>query len=162
MALPTLKHCNLRSSPTCRLFDSGCESAPRSRRRDLLGCLALKVSVALETGDVIRDEHVRVLPRDAGSVRNLAPESGEQVRRAELDVVEHLSHSVAVYEVSHLVASTVRLRQSDVHRVRVAEQIVQVAQDLLIGARQKNPDDVGITVVERVKLEALLRSAVPD
>ena len=61
----------------------------------------------------------------------------------ELDVVQHLGHGVAVHQVGDLVAL---LGQPDVHGVGVAEQVVQVAQDLLVGAGQEDAEDVGLAL----------------
>ena len=61
----------------------------------------------------------------------------------ELDVVEHLGHGVAVDQVGDLVAL---LGQPDVHGVGVAEQVVQVAQDLLVGAGEEDAEDVGLAL----------------
>ena len=48
------------------------------------------------------------------------------------------------------------------HGVRVAEQVVQVAEDLLIRAGQKDADDVRIAVGEGVQLQALVRRPISD
>ena len=38
-------------------------------------------------------------------------------------------------------------------RVGVAEEVVQVAQDLLVGAGEEDAEDVGLALVHRVELE---------
>ena len=54
----------------------------------------------------------------------------------ELDVVEHLANRVALDDrLEHDVARRV---EADVHRVRVAEQVVEVAEDLLIRADEED------------------------
>ena len=90
------------------------------------------------------------MPAEILGVGNLAAEGGQQIRGVELDVVEHLGHGVAVNQVGDLVAL---LGEPDVHRVGVAEEVVQVAQDLLIGAGKEDPEDVGLPFVHRMKLE---------
>ena len=68
----------------------------------------------------------------------------------ELHVVQHLRHGVAVHEIGDLIAL---LGQSHVHRVGIAEQVVQVAQDLLIGAGQEDAEDVRLVFQHRMQLE---------
>ena len=75
---------------------------------------------------------------------HLAPEGRQQVGGLELHVVQHLGHGVAVDQVGDLVAL---LGQPDVHRVGIAEQVVQVAEDLLVGAGQEDAQDVGLALV---------------
>ena len=54
----------------------------------------------------------------------------------ELDVVEHLADRVALDHARRGRRSPFVV-QADVHRVGVAEQVVQVAEDLLVGADQE-------------------------
>ena len=51
--------------------------------------------------------------------------------------------------------------EADVHGVRVAEQVVQVAEDLLIGAEEEHAEVVGLAV-ERVQLQRALDVAQVD
>src|SRR3712207_7658191 len=60
--------------------------------------------------------------------------SGQQLVRGILDVGQHLAHGVALDDVVHVDAAL--LIQADVDRVGVAEQVVQVAEDLLVGPQQ--------------------------
>ena len=53
-------------------------------------------------------------------------------------------------EIRDLVAAA---RQPDVHGVRIAEQIVQVAQDLLVCAREEDAEHVRLAVAPLVQLE---------
>ena len=77
----------------------------------------------------------------------------------ELDVVEHFLHRVALdHRVEHDVAVLV---EADVHRVRVAEQVVQVAEDLLVGADQEDAEVVRLAV-EGVQRQRLLDVAAVD
>ena len=67
----------------------------------------------------------------------------------ELDVIEHFLDRVPLdHRVEDDVASSV---EADVHGVRVAEQVVEVAQDLLVGADQEHSQIVRFAVdaVER-------------
>ena len=59
----------------------------------------------------------------------------QQVVLEVLDVGEHLLDAVAAHDVRQARAPGVV--EVDVHDVRVAEQVVQVAQDLLVGADQE-------------------------
>ena len=52
--------------------------------------------------------------------------------------------------------------QTDVHRVRVAEQVVQVAEDFLIRAGEEDAEHVGLAVAELVQLEARVARLVAD
>ena len=54
-----------------------------------------------------------------------------------------------------------RLFEADVHRVRVAEEVVQVAEDLLVGADQEHPQVVGLAV-DRVQRQRPLHVAAVD
>src|SRR4051812_10365209 len=65
-----------------------------------------------------------------------------------------------MHQVCDLVAF--RRRQSDADRVGISEKVVQISQDFLIGASQKNPDDVWVTIVERVQLQTLAHRSVAD
>src|SRR3982751_6926046 len=98
--------------------------------RELPSRFALRVGVPVEPRDIIRDEHVRFLSRDSSGVGDFAAESRQQIRSAELYVVEHLGDGVSVDEVGDLVA--LGLGQTDVNRVRIAEEVVEIAKDLLI------------------------------
>jgi hypothetical protein len=62
-----------------------------------------------------------------------APDPGHQVVLAVADVVQHLGDRVAGHHVVDEVAAA--RAQRDLHRVGVAEEVVQVAEDLLVGAR---------------------------
>ncbi len=84
------------------------------------------------------------------ALANLAAEGGQQIGGVELDVVEHLGHGVPMNQVGDLVAL---LGEPDVDRVGVAEEVVQVAQDLLVGAGEEDPEDVGLPFVHRMQLE---------
>jgi hypothetical protein len=84
---------------------------------------------------------------------HLAAEGADQRLRVELHVVEHLGDRVAVDEVGDLVA--VRVAEAQVHGVGVAEEVVQVAQDLLVGAGQEDAEDVRLVRRDGVQLEAL-------
>src|SRR6185369_17151851 len=67
---------------------------------------------------------------------------------------------VAMHEIRDLVAA-VRV-ETDVHRVRVAEQVVQVTEDFLIGAREENAEHVRFAVAELVQLETRVAALVAD
>ena len=109
----------------------------------LLRRFAFEVRVPLQPCHVVRDEVVRVGAADVLHLRHLAAERLQQVGRAELHVVEHLGHRVAMHEVTDLVALG---GEVDVHRVRVTEQVVQVAKDLLICAGEEHAEDVRLAV----------------
>ena len=97
----------------------------------------LQVRVPLEARYIVGDKRIRFLPGDSLRRSDLAPESRKQVGRAVLHVGENFGHRVAVHELGYFVSV---FRQPDVHRVRIAKKIVQVAEDFLIRARQKNAE----------------------
>ena len=94
------------------------------------------------------------------AARDLSSERLQQVRRAELHVVQHLGHRVAVHEIGHLIPAV--RAEADVHRVRVAEQVVQVAEDFLIRAGEEDAEHVRLAVAELVQLEARVACLVAD
>jgi hypothetical protein len=114
----------------------------------LLRGLALQVRVALQPGHVVRDEVVPVRAVEVLCLGDLPAEGLQQVRRPELHVVEHLGHRIAVHEVADLVAV---VGEADVHGVGVAEQVVEVAQDLLIGTGEEHAQDVRLPVAPLVQ-----------
>src|SRR5262245_32352830 len=69
----------------------------------------------------------------------------EQLLRVVLHVRQDLAHGVSLDDtVEHNLAALV---ERDVHRVGVAEEIVQVAEDFLIGAQEKRPEIIRLPVV---------------
>ena len=81
------------------------------------------------------------------------------VSGVELHVVEHLADGVALDDrLEHHLAVVV---QADVHGVGVAEQVVQVAEDLLVGADQERAQVVRLAV-ERVQRQRALDVAAVD
>src|SRR5690606_28645397 len=120
--------------------------------------IPLEVRVPGESLDIVRDEGVRLLPRQPGRPVDLLPEGRDQRLRVELHIVQDLRDGVAVYEVGDLVGVSIAA-EAEVHGVRIPEQIVQIAEDLLVGAGEEDPQDVLVAVLERVKLEgSLLRT----
>ena len=77
----------------------------------------------------------------------------------ELDVVEHFADRVALdHRVEH---DRVVVIQRDVHGVRVAEQVVEVAENLLIRADQEHAEVIRLAV-ERVQRQRFLDVAAVD
>src|SRR6187397_2763988 len=71
----------------------------------LPGRLSFQVRVPFEASHVIRDEGVRLLSRQRGRRAHLTAERRQELRGAELHVVEHFGDGVALYEVSDLVGA---------------------------------------------------------
>src|SRR5438477_374257 len=86
----------------------------------------------------VTQEAVRLLTGEVLRVADFPPEGGEQVGAVELHVVEHLGDGVPMHQVGHLVAL---VGEPDVDGVGVAEEVVQVAQDLLVGTGEKDAED---------------------
>ena len=84
----------------------------------------------------------------------------EQVGLEVLDVLEHVLHALAAQDVRQ--ARPAGLVEVDVHDVRVAEQVVHVAQDLLVRADQEEAEVVGLVLLQRVQLERALDVAQVD
>ena len=106
--------------------------------------IPFQIRIPLQPRHVVRDE--RCSPPAASGPSRCRPCAGTSPAGrtgVELHVVEHLGHRVAVHQVGDLVAL---LGQPDVHRVGVAEQVVQVAQDLLVGAGQEDAEDVRLAL----------------
>src|SRR6476620_6519205 len=97
--------------------------------RGLLRRVALEIRVALETRDVVGDERVRLLTADVLRRADLSPKRLQQIRAAELHVVQDFGHGIAVHEISNLISSAAT--KPDVHGVRIAKEIVQIAEDFL-------------------------------
>ena len=68
----------------------------------------------------------------------------EQHLGVELDVVEHLADGVALDQ--RVEPRLAVLVEADVDGVRVAEQVVQVAEDFLVGADQEDAQVVRLAV----------------
>ena len=65
----------------------------------------------------------------------------DQFGPAETDIVEHVGHGISLDQrLDHDIAF---VGEVDVHGVRVSEQVVQVAQDFLVGADEECPEHVG-------------------
>ena len=89
------------------------------------------------------------MPGEILGIGNLATEGGQQIRGIELDVVEDLGDRVSVNQIGDLVTL---LGEPHVDRVGIAEEVVQVAQNLLIGAGKEYPEDIGLPFLHRMKL----------
>ena len=90
---------------------------------------------------------------------HVAAELFEQGGGFELHVIQHFAHGIAVdHRVEHHIALFIEL---NVHGIGVAEQVVQVAQDLLIRAHQKRARIVRLAV-ERVQRQGFLHVAAID
>ena len=87
-----------------------------------------------------------------------AAHARDEVLLVVLHVGEHLGHRVAL---DHVLDAVVVAVDPDVHGVGVAEEVVQVAQDLLVGADQEGGDQV-LAAVRAVQLEEALHVAQVD
>src|SRR5215471_3989843 len=118
-----------------------------------------EVGVALEGFLVALHEAARLGHREALLAQrrlDQAAHARDQVFLVVLHVREHLGHRVAL---DHVVDAVVVAVDLHVHRVGVAEQVVQVAQDLLVCADQERGDQV-LFAVRAVQLEEALH--VPE
>src|SRR6185437_10746523 len=157
---PSTEGCPIRRASSPRSFVAMMIAAMDSKRDiSLSSRLAFQVRVPLEARDVLRDEHVRYVARDRRRRLHLPPERRQQVRRPELHVVQHFRDRITVHEIGDLVSL---LRQANVNGIGITEQVVEVAEDLLIRARQENPEHVEIRVAERMQRHARLAGPAAD
>jgi hypothetical protein len=78
----------------------------------------------------------RLMPLAAHGLLGEAAHARHQILARVADVLEHVGHGVAGDHVFDLVAAA--RRQRHVHGVGVAEEVVQIAQDFLVGAGQED------------------------
>ena len=102
------------------------------------------------------DQQFRLLLTDGSSLNRflcrLADTFNHRVMTI-LNVTEDFGHRVAGNVVIQRVA---RGRHRDVNRVRVTEEVVQVAQNLLVGSRQEDAQKILLTAFNVMNLESLL------
>ena len=112
-----------------------------------MGLRLFKISIPLQPALVETQELLRLLERDhvrtQGAFHVLA-HLRRQLVGGVLHVVQHLADRVAFDD--GVEADRAVLVEADVDRVRVAEQVVQVAEDLLIGAEQERAEVVWVAV----------------
>src|SRR5437764_6873645 len=85
---------------------------------------------------------------------DILAQGGHEAVDVELDVVEDLTHGIALdHGVENGVADLVEL---DMDGVGIAEQVVEVAQDFLVSAEQESAEVVILAVGERVQREGAL------
>ena len=82
-------------------------------------------------------------------VLHMAAQRAQEVRLGVVDVLEHFADAVAPQDVGELRAA--RIIQVHVHDVRVPEQVVHVAEDLLVGADQEEGHEVRVVGLLVVK-----------
>ena len=90
---------------------------------------------------------------------HVRPKLAQQHLGIELYVVENLADGVALDQRVEACAA-VRV-EADVHGVRVAEQVVKVSEDLLVGADEKYPEVIR-GAVDRVQRQRFLHVAAVD
>ena len=125
----------------------GQRSARRTLRARSSCGLPFEIGIAFQSGHIVRDEGVRLAARDAVAFCTLRRNVARRCRRVELHVVQHFGDGVAMHDVGDDVAAI--LGQLHVHGVRVAEQVVQVAENLLIRAGEEDAEDVVFAVAAR-------------
>src|SRR5688572_9957630 len=90
----------------------------------------------------------------------VAREARVELARIVLHVAEHRARGVALDDL--LDPPAVRVVEADVHDVRVAEQVVQVPEGLLVGADQERAEVILLARHELVHLERALGLALGD
>ena len=106
-----------------------------------------QVSVAVQSVLIVAEQVAGLLvsePPFPHRQFHVAAQTRDQRIRLELHVVQHLANRVAFdHGVEHHFA---RFVQPDMDRVGIAEQIVQVAENLLIGAQQERAQVIVLAV----------------
>ena len=99
--------------------------------------LLLEVGVISQAGNQFALEALALFGGDT-SLDQLLAIGALQIFRIDVYVAQEVMGAVAAHGLNETVAASAV--EFDVDRMRVAEQIVHVAQDFLIGANQKNAD----------------------
>jgi len=110
----------------------------------------LQIGVAIQARTVVAHKVVAFLTSDFARTHAIVDprlDVAHQLLGAELHIVEYLGNSLTI---NHLVYLVVVFVDVDVHRIGVTEQVVQVAQNLLIGTHQKPPQIVVLTLPQPV------------
>jgi hypothetical protein len=104
----------------------------------------------------------RPAPRPSKARRgNLVAVAPEKLRRLELDVAQQFLYGVAVARL-HRTRVTALGRQLDIHRVGITEEVVHIAEDLLVGADQDHTEQVGLILPHLVQRQARPHAVPPS
>src|SRR5258706_4608585 len=115
--------------------------------------LALEVGVARQTLFVGPEDVARLVQRDLSRPQRRfrrAAQALHEVVALVAHVAEHLRDRVALLDVIDEIAAA--LSESDLHVVGVAEEVVQVSEDLLVGPHEEDAQVVFLPV-ERMQFE---------
>src|SRR5882724_3269017 len=142
-----------------------CRTLPYGRGSDWRVLLFVYI---LQIGVPVQSLFIKLQQRTALFIRQpplterslyVAPQQRHQRIALELDVVQHLAYGIALnHRIEHGLA---RWTQPHVDRVGIAEQIVQVAQNLLIRSQEERPEII-VSAVEGVKFQRALHIATVD
>ncbi len=114
------------------------------------GSVALEVGVAVEAVAVIVEELAALVERDAAGLDRLGDprlEGAHHLLGIVFHPAEHVLHGLAVDGLVDLVAV---LAHGDVYGVGVAEEVVEVAEYLLVGTDEEDAEVVLLVLAERV------------
>src|ERR1039458_3240303 len=136
--------------------------AGHARPTKLLLVYVFQVRVAVQTLFVEVEEGSAFFVGEAAFAErgfDIAAQHGDQDVGRELDVVQHLADGIAL---NHRIENHVAVgAQAYMHGVGIAEEIVEVAQNLLIRAQQERAQVI-VAAVEGVELQGALDVAAVD
>ena len=117
--------------------------------------VAFEICASVESGTVIVKELASLLRCDSTALhRGCHPafEIAHEFFRIVFHIVENIGHGLAVDDLRNFVAI---FRERDVHGVGVAEQVVEVSQDLLIGSDEEHSEIIWLVGFEIVHAKAV-------
>ena len=110
--------------------------------------ILFKVSVAIQARAVVGDELLALLGGYFALLDGLADPCFETAHKAlgvVLHILEHISHG---FTINGLVDAVTIFVDGDVHGVGVAEEVVHVAQNLLVGSYKEHANVVVLALAE--------------
>jgi hypothetical protein len=108
-----------------------------------IGIGAAEIGVAVQAGLQLQVEPFALGPVQLGGI-DAPPVAREQLARVEVDIAQQLVGGVAALGFREPVAVRGGGSSCDIDRVGVAEQVVDVAEDLLIGADHEDAEQIGL------------------
>src|ERR1700733_7432014 len=162
------------SEPTCVASSSGYSTlvmSVGSARRASIRCMETRrkfpiIDIALLPIEVRVTDHALTKPIDqraalfdrhqllAQRLFDVVAHAAEQVARRVVDELQHFADGVAGDDLFDVVVAFGR--QLHVHRVRIAEQVVQAAEELLVRADEENSEVIVLAFGFRMELEHVL------
>ena len=118
---------------------------------------SLQIGVSVQPRAVVRKELFALFNGDFAFLDALGDPGlhrADEFLRAVLHVFQHVGHGLAVDDLVDVVALFVH---GDVYGVGVAKQVVEVAEDFLVGTHEENTDIIMLLVGEAMQRDGVLR-----